>query len=318
MLKALFRLRVEEAIALLFLVPTTYLTLAAHAYAREAGLMTHRYLGGPPRLAAAVVLMGLLVSCFRLWPRAPVVKGLRETLPFLVCILIYTNLHDTIGFVNPHDVHHFLIGLDQAIFGAQPCVWAERFISAERTEWMNLLYMSFLWIAPSVSLALLLQRRWREFRTATLGVIVCFYLGYLLYVAFPAAPPRLVLVYEFRKNLMGYPGLLSTFSARAFELLPVDSRAAFPSLHAAVSLLALAYAWRFVRPLFFLLLPFAIGLWASTIYLRHHYFVDLLAGWALAPAAWLLAPRLDGWWTRRQRALGFEPARGAPVPEAAA
>jgi membrane-associated phospholipid phosphatase len=309
-LKALFRLRVEEAIAILFLAPTTYLTLAAHAYAREAGLLTPRYLGGPPRLLAAVVLMASLLVAFRLWPGSPLVKGLRETLPFLVCILIYTNLHDTIGFVNPHDVHHFLIAVDREIFGVQPCVWAERFITPGRTELMSFLYMNFLWIAPSVSLVLLLRRRFGEFRAATLGVIVCFYMGYFLYLVFPAAPPRLVLVYEFKKSLMGYPGLLSTFSAKAFELLPVDSRAAFPSLHAAVSLLVLVYAWRFARPLCFVLLPFVIGLWASTIYLRHHYFVDLVAGWALCPVAYLLAPRLDAWWARHQRALGFETARG--------
>jgi hypothetical protein len=24
-----------------------------------------------------------------------------------------------------------------------------------------------------------------------------------------------------------------------------------------------------------------------------------------------IAPRVDGWWARRQRALGYEPARGA-------
>jgi membrane-associated phospholipid phosphatase len=314
-LRACFRLRVEEAIALLFLVPTTQLTLAAHEYAREAGLMTPRYMGGPWRLAAAVALLGLLFAAFRLWPRVNAVKALRETLPFLVCILIYTNLHDTIGFVNPHDVHFFLIGLDKAIFGVEPCVWAERFITPERTELMSLLYLNFFWIAPSVSLVLLAQRRWPEFRSATLGAIVCFYTGYFLYVLFPAAPPRLVLVYEFKKNLQGYPGVLSTFAARAFQLLPVDSRAAFPSLHAAVSLVALVYAWRFVRPLFFLLLPAALGLWVSTIYLRHHYFVDLLAGWALAPVALALAPRLDRWWAARQRALGFETARGAPSAE---
>ena len=65
----------------------------------------------------------------------------------------------------------------------------------------------------------------------------------------------------------------------------MDSRAAFPSLHAAVSLVALVYAWRHVRAWFWVLLPFALGLWVSTIYLRHHYVVDLLAGWALAPVA---------------------------------
>jgi membrane-associated phospholipid phosphatase len=54
-----------------------------------------------------------------------------------------------------------------------------------------------------------------------------------------------------------------------------------------------------------------VGLWLSTIYLRHHYFVDLVAGWALAPVAAGLAPRVDGWWARRQRALGYTPARGS-------
>jgi len=46
---------------------------------------------------------------------------------------------------------------------------------------------------------------------------------------FPAAPPRLVLAREFTKNLRGYPIGFSSLSAEAFSLLPVDSRAAFPS-----------------------------------------------------------------------------------------
>ena len=83
--------------------------------------------------------------------------------------------------------------------------------------------------------------------------------------------------------------------------MPTDSRAAFPSLHAAVSLLSLGLAWRFTRPLFFILLPVALGLWVSTIYLRHHFVVDLIAGFALAPAAYALAPKLDAWWTLRRR-----------------
>src|SRR5439155_24034494 len=135
-----------------------------------------------------------------------------------------------------------------------PCVWAQRFITPARTEVMNFLYLGFFWIAPSTSLLLLVRRRFREFRTATLGVVVCFYLGYFLYVLFPAAPPRLVLVYEFKRNLQGYPSLMSNLSASAFSLLPVDSRAAFPSLHAAVSLVAMIYAWRFLRPWFWILL----------------------------------------------------------------
>src|SRR6185369_12577449 len=106
-----------------------------------------------------------------------------------------------IGFVNPHDVHLTLAALDQMLFGVQPCVWAERFITPFNTEVMTFFYINFLWIAPSVSLILLAQRRMADFRAATMAVLMCFYLGYVLYVVFPAAPPRLVLVYQFTRTL---------------------------------------------------------------------------------------------------------------------
>ena len=311
MTRLLFRLRLEEAVALVFVLPTTWLTIAAFIYAREAGVLGPRYPGGVVRLAVVVVLLGALAVALRLFPRSPVVRGLRETVPLLACFLIYTNLHDTIGFVNPHDVHQSLVALDGILFGVQPCVWAERFITPLRTETMQFLYLNFFWIAPSTSLILLVRRRFPEFRSTTVGIVACFFLGYALYVVFPAAPPRLVLVREFTKNLRGYPVGFGALSAEAFSLLPVDSRAAFPSLHTAASLVALVYAWRYLRTWFWILLPFVLGLWISTIYLRHHYVVDLVAGWLLAPVAVWAAPRADGSWARQQRARGYEPARGA-------
>jgi membrane-associated phospholipid phosphatase len=309
--RLLFRLRPEEAVALAFVLPTTWLTIAAFVHAREVGLLGPRYPGGVVRLVVAVALLSGLALALRRFPASALVRGLRETVPLLACFLIYTNLHDTIGFVNPHDVHHWLAALDGMIFGAQPCVWAERFITPARTELMQFLYLNFFWIAPSTSAILLARRRFPEFRAATLGILACFFMGYALYVVFPAAPPRLVLVYEFTRNLRGYPVGFSNLSAQAFSLLPVDSRAAFPSLHTAASLVALVYAWRYLRRFFFVLIPFVLGLWASTIYLRHHYFVDLVGGWLLAPLSVWVAPRVDAWWARQQRALGYEPARGA-------
>jgi membrane-associated phospholipid phosphatase len=298
-------------VALAFLLPTTWLTVAANLYAREAGVLGARHPGGLVRLAAAVILGGALAALLRFRPQAALTKGLRDALPFLLCVLVYTNLHDTIGFVNPNDIHHHLVALDLMLFGVGPTQWAEQFITPARTEWMQFLYANFFWLAPSASVILLARGRWPEFRATTLAVITCFFLGYGLYVLFPAAPPRLVLVAEYTKNLYGYPQFFSKLNAEAFALLPVDSRAAFPSLHAAVSLVMLICAWRHLRPWFWAALPFVLGLWVSTVYLRHHYVVDLLAGFALAPVALWVAPRLDRFWATHQRARGIEPARGA-------
>ena len=296
--------------AFALLLPTTYLTIVAWSYARKEGVLGARFSGGVPRLLVAVAILVILALAMRFRPASQVVRGLRETVPFLACLLIYTNLHDTIGFVNPHDVHWWLVAFDKTIFGVVPCVWAERFIQPRLTDLMQFFYLSFFWIAPSTSLALLVRRKWAEFRKATLGVLVCFYIGYVLYVVFPAAPPRLVLVFEFTKNLRGYSEVISTLSAGAFALLPTDSRAAFPSLHTAVSTVSLIYAWRYARTFFYVLVPFVLGLWASTIYLRHHYFVDLVAGWLLAPLAVWVAPHLEAFWARHQVSAGATDTAG--------
>ncbi len=309
MARLLLRLRLEEVLALAFLVPTTYFTLVADQYVRLHHVARSQYPAAVARLAFAVALLLALGLVVRRWPAARPVLWLRETLPFLACVLVYTNLHDTLGFANPHDVHDHLAAFDQWLFGLQPTVWAERFVTRGRTELMNLLYWNFAWIALAPSAALLVRGRWRDFRAVTFGVVLCFLLGYFLYLAFPAAPPRLVLAQQYRVHLLGGP--VTGLADSALRLLPTDSRAAFPSLHAAVSVLVLGYAWRRVRGLFWPLLLAVLGLLVSTVYLRHHFVADLLAGFALAPCAAWLAPRLDRVWSARQRELGYAPALGA-------
>ena len=158
----------------------------------------------------------------------------------------------------------------------QPCVWAERFITPARTEVMQFLYLNFFWIAPLVTASCFWQAALAESSAPlTLGVIACFYLGYALYVIFPAAPPAARARREFTKNLHGYPAAFSSLSAEALSLLPVPTAARRslrftpPSRRSRSSMPGAT-----LRPLFFMLLPFVIGLWVSTIYLRHHYFVD--------------------------------------------
>ncbi|MBN2371254.1 MAG: phosphatase PAP2 family protein [Vicinamibacteria bacterium] len=321
LLRTVFRLRVEECLALAFILPTTYLTLVAYAYAGRENILGARLPGGVVRLVVAAMLLLALAAALRLWPRSRFVRSLREVLPFLTCILIYTNLHDTIGFVNANDIHQVLVAIDQWLFGVQPCIWAERFIDPTLTEIMTFFYGNFIWIAPFVPAVLLMQRRGSQFRESMLGIVVCFYLGYALYVVFPAAPPRLYLAHAFTTNLRGHPNLLFHASEKTLELLPADSRAAFPSLHAAVSLLALIYALRHLRRLVWLLLPLVLGLWISTIYLRHHYVIDLLAGWLLVPLAIRATPRLERFWISRQLAYGVTPAEWSfsrPEPSEAA
>ena len=46
------------------------------------------------------------------------------------------------------------------------------------------------------------------------------------------------------------------------------------------------------------MIPMVIMLIISTIYLRHHYVIDLIAGLILAVVVFWLGPKLEDWWNR--------------------
>ena len=304
-------LRPEEALFVVAFIPSAVVTQYANWSLQQAGGFSGRIASGILRLVIATLLALLipLVEYMRpRWSPRPVlarwVEAARTILPFLLCIAVYTNLHDTVRFMNPHDIHQHLVWADHWLFGQQPVVWAEQFITPARTELFSAFYGSFFLIAPSLVLLLLLTGRIAQARIALLGLIVCFYSGYVLYVLFPAAPPRLYLASlgAFSRELKGGAMGITASQNALLAMVPNEaSRAAFPSLHAGVSLLTLVYAWRYVR---WYALPLGIvvtGLLASTVYLRHHYVVDLLAGALLVPWGLWAAPRFDRWWGTDQR-----------------
>ncbi|MBM3776847.1 MAG: phosphatase PAP2 family protein [Acidimicrobiia bacterium] len=190
------------------------------------------------------------------------------------------------------------------MFGGQPVVWAEQFITPARTELFSAFYASFFMIAPSLVLLLLLTGRHAEARATLLGTIICFYTGYVLYLVFPAAPPRLYMASlgYFSVDLRGTGMGITAFENALISMMPNEaSRAAFPSLHAAVSLLTIVYAWRYLRWYVPILLVVVSGLLTATVYLRHHYVVDLIAGALLVPWVLWAAPRFGRAWREGRR-----------------
>jgi membrane-associated phospholipid phosphatase len=291
--RIIFFFRFEEFVAILFLLPVGYFTFKAFFFFSEQGGVPRRFSGGVVRLVAVLAILAIAWLIVRYKPEW---RLLRDGLPFGYCIAIYTNLHDTVHFVNPHDVHNIFIKIDGFLFGVQPCVWAERFIQPNITTAFSFCYALFFVFAPLVASVLYFQRRYNEFRYTLVSVIFCFYLGYFGYVLFPAAPPRYTLIAQFTRSLGG--PLLET-SLKIIDIFPSTSRCAFPSLHAAVTALSLCFAWKYVRWLFWILLPFGIGLILGTVYLRHHYVIDLLAGFVLCGISFWLGPKIERFWSKK-------------------
>lgn len=303
--KFIFKLRLEEFLAVILSIPMVFFMVIY--YDKEGfrasnverflitGLVFFLFLG----IIKLKNLKVLLKSKIGRWIKA-LLDFLRETLPFLFCISIYTNMHDMVHLVNPNDVDASLIAWDQYLLGFQPAIYLESFITPELTDFMYFSYSSFLIYIIMFTMYLYIRKNNTAFRETLVSVILTFYIGYIGYVIFPAVGPKFTMSHLFETSLSGsfITGRLSFLMN--YEISEYTRRDCFPSLHNGVIFLILLFAFKHQKRSAFLFLPFAIALFISTLYLRYHYFVDMIAGFLLAIIVFYLGPILNNWWEKKR------------------
>jgi membrane-associated phospholipid phosphatase len=203
-----------------------------------------------------------------------------------------------VHLINPHDVDDQLIKIDQWILGVQPSVYLQQFISKPLTDYMYFSYSMFFVYPMLLPGILYFQKNYTAFRNTLVSIILAFYVGYIGYVIFPAVGPKYMLTEFFHTHLDG--GIITDKIAYVidYSISETTRRDCFPSLHNGITMLTLLFAFKYQRWLFYLLLPLAISLFVSTLYLRYHYFIDMLAGYALAALMFYFGPKIENYWSR--------------------
>jgi membrane-associated phospholipid phosphatase len=128
----------------------------------------------------------------------------------------------------------------------------------------------------------------RLFRKCIVGLFTMYGLAFMGYTIFPAAGPHCWM--SFKTPLQG-PWLFDWTIKTVNE--GSNSMDVFPSIHLAASFYLLLFDWQHARRRFWWVLTPCLMLWFSTMYLRFHYFVDLLAGVVVALVGWWVARRYE-------------------------
>ncbi len=222
---------------------------------------------------------------------------LRDWTPFLLVDFIYENLHVLSTHLNRYDIADILYKMDIWLFRIEPTLWTQKITTPLLTDIMSLLYAPYLFYPLSLMFLLSLSNRRDKFQQVSIAVCFTFLLGFLCYVIFPAQPPRYLLEGVFTHPVHLQGSFIYDYLQGAWDSLSAIRGAAFPSLHVAVSTITLIYAYRFrnisliYKLLWYLYIPLIVGLWFSTIYLRHHWVVDIFAGWCIAALASFLSEK---------------------------
>lgn len=194
--------------------------------------------------------------------------------------------------------------------GTLPTVWLQEHLhDPGRVQWFEarafLVYVSHFFVAPLLAAWLWVRDRWR-FRRFAAALALLTLLGCLTFVAFPAAPPWLASregLIEPTTRMMGdlwaWFGIEPTEGVVGTGYRYANDVAAVPSLHAALSLLVVLFAWPRRRWAQALVASYPVAMTFAIVYTAEHYVVDALLGWIYAVASFVAIRRL---FARFQRA----------------
>ncbi|MEK6744091.1 MAG: phosphatase PAP2 family protein [Nitrospirota bacterium] len=275
-----------DLLSIMFIACMAVVTLFALPRLPHGSLLFARY----------IALMAVLVIISRTaghpdgakWARA-----LHAFLPVILIPVLFNSMGDLIPWIWPHYFDELLITIDFSLFGGHhPTVLLERFIRPWLTTIMQFAYISYYPMTIVLAVVLLVKKKETVFNEAVFGIILCFYLSYIGYLLVPAVGPRFTLAHLQTRDLAASPLVIALQDT--LNTLENTKTDAFPSGHTAVALMTLYYAWKFrERVLVALLIPSVAGLIVSTVYLRYHYVIDVIAGIALTVLTVYLARPLS-------------------------
>ncbi|MDQ3338890.1 MAG: phosphatase PAP2 family protein [Myxococcota bacterium] len=228
-------------------------------------------------------------------------RALRLWAPFAVVYLCYRALRGALPALVDSGVESALVRADVLLLGSSPAWSLEAIHAPWLTELLAYAYATMFFLPLAVLLVLHARRRDRELRHVALSLQLAFYLGFTIFLLVPARSPDVI--YDFAP-LVGHGFYERSMAAwRSLQAVTYD---AFPSMHTAISTLALVHAYRLRLRLWMVMLPIVVLLQFATLYLRQHYFVDVVAGWTVAAIAIAGAAQLERLWAYSGRATSFE------------
>jgi membrane-associated phospholipid phosphatase len=263
---------------------------------------------------AWMVVVPLTAFVARAVPEIPFFLRVNAYRVVIVAVLpsSYLLLRDVLPIVRPDALDAMLVRWDVAVFGVQPVLWMERFNHRPIVEWLSFFYFNYYTLIFVNTIAVVWFLRDKRV-TAELGVgmTLLYCLGQVGYMIVPALGPLDFCAHDFQGPIDG-GAMYKLMSSTVFAGGAMKDE--FPSMHTGGSTFVFFFAvyqatrdkrWRLPA----LLNGFiAANIVVSTLILRWHYAVDLLAGATLsATVAFLAVPRIARWETARRARLGQAP-----------
>ncbi len=253
--------------------------------------------------------------------RGEVVRGVAASALYRIgitapVVLSYFQLRWILPAINTRALDQQIYAFDMRVFHYEPSVAWDKYVTQSTTEWFAFFYLGYFAIlAFNVLPFLSLAGDGKLLRHFGTGLVAQFCITHVLYFIVPGFGPYHEL--HFSHELSGpvwWPAVLQgVHSAGALKDI-------FPSLHTGAPTFFAIFAFvhrkhfpfRYTWPILAFCVSQIIG---ATMFLRWHYLIDIIAGFALATFNVLFWGRVVDWELARRERLNLPTVFGpAPLP----
>jgi len=225
-------------------------------------------------------------------------KFTRSYYHVLYYAIIFNAFQTFVHELNPNDFDIYLLKYDILILGVDPTVWFEKHSSGFLTELFAVSYASY-YILPSLTFIMIYTLKdsnsLLKARNYLLAYCIGLYAAFIFYALLPAAGPDLAFPENYTIPLTGITPFTTEFLNNLAQYLKdTEARNTFPSMHFAVLIVINYFSYLYRRNYFwFCTLPLGILLAIATVYLRQHYFVDLIGSIPIAALSIYFAMKIN-------------------------
>lgn len=303
--RALWEMAVHDWIVLAY---ATFLVLAV--LAAPAGPVRDRSLTQVGSLFGVLVVTLVLV-------RGRILRdGMVAPLAYRIAIygtvqISYFFFRELLPLVNSRSLDAELHALGELLFGGEPAILLDRYVTPASTEWFAFFYFGYFFVlAVHVVPLLFMSKNQRLVGELTFGMLFIFCVGHTLYMVVPGYGPYRAAAEQFQHAFPSGLWLDVVMEAVASGGAQKDI---FPSLHtAAPTLIALfSFRHRAIAPFRFtwpIMLFFSTNIIVATMFLRWHYVLDVVAGLVLATVGQQLGVAATDFELARRRRRSLDPS----------
>ncbi len=205
-------------------------------------------------------------------------------------LLLLTYLFKETAYLNQLFYHHFfdawIVSAEERIFGYLPSVvFSKKFSEAWFSELLNFGYFAYYFLTAGIALLFYFKYP-EETERIVFIVITSLFIYYLVFILFPTEGPIYYLQTPLNERV--HSGVFSQLVNLADRI--GDGRTgAFPSSHVGMSVIYVILIYKRFPKLFWIVAFLAVLICFATVYIKAHYFLDVISGLLSAPVIFFIS-----------------------------